>query len=236
MVDKGRDVINRQKDTLNDAIEAGKQAYREKVEPNGASQAGLNQMPEETFRWVITGGVAIATLCILTMAVVAILLYGSCRRCGCGWRAWSRAWNRIIDTVREMARRQRAEDHQHYQPARSRSRPMRRISPIVAKDQAHRFAEVGRDIADRTKAQIARVDAVVDETVEQVHHAGDNVKAAVLKPVREASAVFAGVKAAVVSLWRTAAGLRSTTSRRTKKCSFDGKAGAGIRGAALASR
>ncbi len=38
MVDKGRDVINRQKDTLNDAIEAGKQAYREKVEPNGASQ------------------------------------------------------------------------------------------------------------------------------------------------------------------------------------------------------
>lgn len=38
MVDKGRDVINRQKDTLSDAIEAGKQAYREKVEPNGASQ------------------------------------------------------------------------------------------------------------------------------------------------------------------------------------------------------
>ena len=32
-------------------------------------------MPEETFRWVITGGVAIATLCILTMAVVAVLLY-----------------------------------------------------------------------------------------------------------------------------------------------------------------
>jgi len=29
MVDKGRDVINRQKDTLNDAIAAGKQAYRD---------------------------------------------------------------------------------------------------------------------------------------------------------------------------------------------------------------
>jgi gas vesicle protein len=38
MVDKGRDVINRQKDTLSDAIEAGKQAYREKVDPNGTSQ------------------------------------------------------------------------------------------------------------------------------------------------------------------------------------------------------
>jgi hypothetical protein len=70
----------------------------------------------------------------------------------------------------------------------------------VAKDQAHRFAEVGRDIADRGKAQIARVDAVLDDTVEQVHQAGDNVKAAVMKPVREATAVLAGVKAAVTIL------------------------------------
>lgn len=38
IVDKGLDAINRQKDTLSEAIEAGKQAYREKVEPNGASQ------------------------------------------------------------------------------------------------------------------------------------------------------------------------------------------------------
>ena len=34
LMDKGRDVIGRQKDNLNDAIEAGKQAYRDKVEPN----------------------------------------------------------------------------------------------------------------------------------------------------------------------------------------------------------
>jgi gas vesicle protein len=41
-VEKGRDAVSRQKDvlkdTLNDAIEAGKQAYREKVEPNEAGQ------------------------------------------------------------------------------------------------------------------------------------------------------------------------------------------------------
>jgi gas vesicle protein len=34
LIEKGRDVIGRQKDSLNEAIEAGKQAYREKVEPN----------------------------------------------------------------------------------------------------------------------------------------------------------------------------------------------------------
>jgi len=33
LMDKGREMIGRQKDNLNDAIEAGKQAYREKVEP-----------------------------------------------------------------------------------------------------------------------------------------------------------------------------------------------------------
>lgn len=38
IIDKGRDVINRQMDNLNDAIQAGKQAYREKVEGDGAPQ------------------------------------------------------------------------------------------------------------------------------------------------------------------------------------------------------
>jgi gas vesicle protein len=31
VVDKGREALHRQRDTLNDAIQAGKQAYREKV-------------------------------------------------------------------------------------------------------------------------------------------------------------------------------------------------------------
>lgn len=38
-VDKGREALNRQRDTLADAIEAGKQAYREKVEPHANGQA-----------------------------------------------------------------------------------------------------------------------------------------------------------------------------------------------------
>ena len=38
LIDKGREAIGRQKDNLNEAIEAGKQAYREKVEPNVPGQ------------------------------------------------------------------------------------------------------------------------------------------------------------------------------------------------------
>ncbi len=33
LLGKGRDIIGKQKENLNDAIEAGKQAYRDKVEP-----------------------------------------------------------------------------------------------------------------------------------------------------------------------------------------------------------
>lgn len=32
-IEKGKSVVNRQKDNLNDAVEAGKQAYRDKVQP-----------------------------------------------------------------------------------------------------------------------------------------------------------------------------------------------------------
>ena len=42
MIDKGKEVLGRQKDTLADAVEAGKQAYREAVHPQppaeGAAQ------------------------------------------------------------------------------------------------------------------------------------------------------------------------------------------------------
>ena len=39
LLDKGRDLIGKQKENLNEAIAAGKQAYREKVEP--APNGGL---------------------------------------------------------------------------------------------------------------------------------------------------------------------------------------------------
>jgi hypothetical protein len=156
-------------------------------------------MPEETFRWAITGGVAIATLCILTMAVVALLLYRIVSRVQLRVDDIALRVEPIIDRVRKLADDNAPSITAMVGNAAEISANAKDISG-VAKDQAHRFAEVGRDIADRTKAQIARVDAVMDDTVEQVHVAGDNVKAAVMKPVREASAVFAGVRAAVTTL------------------------------------
>jgi uncharacterized protein YoxC len=153
-------------------------------------------MPEETFRWVITGGVAIAVLCIFIMAVVSVLLYRVAAKVQLRVAGVTEKVEPLIETVRQIASDSAPKIATITTRAVEIAGNAKDISD-VANDQAHRFAEVGRDIADRSKAQIARIDAVVDETVEQVHHAGDNVKAAVLKPVQEAGAVFAGVKAAV---------------------------------------
>jgi hypothetical protein len=156
-------------------------------------------MPEDIFRWSITGAVAIATLCILTMAIVAILMYRAILKTQKRVVEVSDRVEPLIETVKKLASENAPKITTITSNVVTISENAKDVSG-VAKDQAHRFAEVGRDIADRTKAQVARVDAVVDETVAQVHHAGHAVKTAVNKPVREATAVIAGVKAAVSSL------------------------------------
>jgi hypothetical protein len=156
-------------------------------------------MPEETFRWAVAGGVAIATFCILIMAVVSAMLYRVVSKVSARMNEMTARVEPIIDTVRKLADENGPKITTLTTNVVEISTNAKDISGL-AKDQAHHFAEVGRDLTDRAKAQIARVDAVMDETVEQVQHAGDNVKAAVLKPVREASAVLAGVKAAVTTL------------------------------------
>jgi len=156
-------------------------------------------MSEETFRWAVTGGVAIATLCIVVMAVVAMLLYRVIAKVQAKVNDVTESLEPLLDTVKRIARDNEPKVSSIAASVVEISNNAKDIS-VIAKDQAHRYAELGRDIADRAKAQVARVDAVVDETVDQVHNAGDNLKAAVKRPVREAGAVIAGVKAAVTTL------------------------------------
>lgn len=169
-------------------------------------------MPEDTFRWVVTGGVAIATLCIVIMAVVSILLYRVVSRVRVRMDSVLERAEPMLDTARQIASDTAPKLSIITTRAVEIANNAKDISD-VAKDQAHRFAEVGRDVSDRAKAQVARVDSVVDDTVEQFHHAGDNVKAAVMKPVREAGAVLAGVRAAFSTL---ASGRRPTVDHVTQ--------------------
>ena len=169
-------------------------------------------MSEETFRWVVTGAVALSALSFVTMAAVAIMAYGLFSKLHAKAEDFRERLVPLVDTARRLAAENAPKFSDIATDIRSVTHNARDIS-AVAKDQAHRFAQVGRDIADRTKAQVARVDAAMDETVGQVQHAGTNLKAAALKPVREASGVLAGVKAAVSTL---AQGRRTTIDHITQ--------------------
>lgn len=153
-------------------------------------------MAEETFRWVIAGGVMIATLCMVAMAIAAMVMFRVVSRVQARVDAVAERCQPIIDTSRRIVDDLAPKIATVGSSAAEISLNARDVSEVV-KDQAHRFGDVGRDIADRTKAQVARVDAAVDETVDNMQHVGENVRAAVKKPVREAHAVMAGVKAAV---------------------------------------
>jgi methyl-accepting chemotaxis protein len=153
-------------------------------------------MQEETFRWVIAGGVAIATLCIFVMAAISIALYQMVSKVRARVDGVATKVEPLILTVRQLAQDNAPKISGIATRAEEIADNAKDISD-VARDQAHRFAEVGRDLADRTQAQVARVDAVVDHTVLQARAAGTNLRKAVLRPVREASGVVAGIKAAV---------------------------------------
>ncbi len=156
-------------------------------------------MSEDTFRWVITGAVGLSTICFLAMAVTVVVIYSLISKLQAKAEDLQERVVPIIDTARRLTTENAPKFSDIMTDVRGVAHNAKDISN-VAKDQAHRFAEVGRDIADRTKAQVARVDAAMDETVGQVQHVGTNLKEAALKPVREASGVLAGVKAAVSSL------------------------------------
>jgi hypothetical protein len=115
-------------------------------------------MPEDTFRWVITGGVAIAALCIFIMAVVAILLYRIVSRAQAHIVGVVEKVEPLIETVRQIANDSAPKIATITTRAVEIATNAKGISD-VANDQAHRFAELGRDIADRSKAQIARIDS-----------------------------------------------------------------------------
>ncbi|MGO4885603.1 MAG: hypothetical protein ACLP59_32995 [Bryobacteraceae bacterium] len=67
----------------------------------------------------------------------------------------------------------------------------------ATRQQVERIGELIDDVNGRAKARIAQIDHAVESTVEQVEHASETVKSAVLKPVKEVNGLVAGVKAAI---------------------------------------
>jgi hypothetical protein len=169
-------------------------------------------MPDDTFRLVVALGVALATLSMVIMAVMTIVLFKVVSRMQVKVEDMVDQTTPMVSSVRHLLNENSPKIARIMTASDETAANAREIS-VVAKDQAYRFAEVGRDITDRAKVQVARVDAVVDETVDQVQHLGVNVRSAVMKPVSEVAGVLAGIRAGVASL---ANGHRPNVARATQ--------------------
>ncbi|PWU07125.1 MAG: hypothetical protein C5B51_10860 [Terriglobia bacterium] len=95
-----------------------------------------------------------------------------------------------------------------------------RISEIAT--EAAAIAKTGRkevehltglvhEAGDRAKDRLEQIDHSVDATIEQVEQAGDSVKRAVMRPVREVNGIAAGISAAVASLVRRKSSVDTAT-------------------------
>jgi methyl-accepting chemotaxis protein len=153
-------------------------------------------MSDDAFRWVITAAVILSALCFLIMGIAALVVMRVISKLRAKVEATLSRAQPIIDTVKRVSEENAPKISDIATSAKQIAANAKDVS-VVAKDQAHRWAEVGRDLADRTKAQVARVDTAVDETVDQVQHVGANVKEAVMKPVREANGILSGIAAGV---------------------------------------
>jgi ABC-type transporter Mla subunit MlaD len=68
------------------------------------------------------------------------------------------------------------------------------------RDQVERLGDLLHDASDRARNRLEQIDQTVENTVGQVEHAGDTVKRAVMRPVREVNGIAAGISAAVSTL------------------------------------
>jgi len=70
----------------------------------------------------------------------------------------------------------------------------------TGRQQITRVGDLIYEAGGRARTRLDQIDHAVENTVEQVEHAGDSIRRAVLRPVREVNGLAAGISAAVSTL------------------------------------
>jgi len=68
------------------------------------------------------------------------------------------------------------------------------------REAVERVGAMVSDASQKARTRLEQIDRTVESTVEQVEHAGDTMKKAVMRPVREVNGIAAGISAAVSTL------------------------------------
>jgi len=70
----------------------------------------------------------------------------------------------------------------------------------TGRQQVARIGELIYEAGDRARNRLEQIDHAVESTVGQVEHAGESIRQAVMRPVREVNGLAAGISAAVSTL------------------------------------
>lgn len=146
-------------------------------------------MSEETFRWIVAGGVLIAALCIIVQAAVVIALFSVIKKVQGKANEVIERTEPIIDSVRGIVA--------DLKPKIATVSSDVVDAAKIGKQQAERIADLVGDFSERAKLQVARIDSKVDDTVDQVQSATIAAREVFLKPVREVDGIFSGIRAAM---------------------------------------
>jgi methyl-accepting chemotaxis protein len=144
---------------------------------------------EETFRWVVAGGVVIAAVFFAVMGMTSLALLMFLKRLMERLEPILKAANPIAQNAQELVAIVKPR-------ILKMSSDATEVSGMVV-TEARRYAEISKDVGERAKIKIARFDGAVDETVEQMQEASGAVKSAVRKPFQHIEGVVAGVRTAI---------------------------------------
>jgi hypothetical protein len=160
-------------------------------------------MSEDVFRWVVAVGVLLACLASVLQAVVLAGIYRAGKE---AQKAGKEAQIKLAPMVDRFEGLLTTFNNFLTASGRLLEENRPRIGDITAetlvivknaREHVERIGELIDDTNGRARARIAQIDQTLEHTVEQVDHASEAVKTAVLKPVKEVNGLVAGVKAAL---------------------------------------
>ncbi len=146
-------------------------------------------MPDDVFRWVIAIGVLLSLVTFVVQTALVLAMFRVTKAMQDKLLPLIDATGPLVKTIRYFA------DENFPKFSQMTTEASEMVKVLHA--QVDRLGEVVKDISDRARAQVARIDGAVDLTVDQVQHATASVKDAVLRPVRQVDGIMQGIRAAV---------------------------------------
>jgi phage-related protein len=144
-------------------------------------------MQDDVFRWVISIGVLLTVFASVVQAALVFAIY----------RLAKTTQDRllpVVDAITPVIGR----IHLFVDENAPRFSQIATVASQAVKsllEKVNRFAEVAKDLTARVRANVARIDGAVDQTMAQVQQAVDVLKQAINPPVKQVEAIIHGIRA-----------------------------------------